>query len=241
VAFLKVCADIDKPSNLGKVSVTCKECNIVNGQFVMRFTLSNRLGHVVKLLKIVNTKFNSAFPEYSRAIAILNGRPNREEFNFCADAINKAALSTFVLTSIKLDTARNAKLAAIERKTAAVTGKKSSPASLREPKGQTEYLSVAAKSPMSALLCAYLHDMGCNCVLADDRVIVYAQTTAAAQRMLDRAKDAKNIDAWATALGKQRDPTAIVLNKASFGPVAHMSTLAGKSARALAADIKSAL
>jgi hypothetical protein len=229
-AWMAFRAALNKPNTITKTGVTCdNECNIEDGHFVFCVSTSVSFTHLRKVISIAFKAFKASFTQYSHCIRTLNGRPNREEYMHCLDQFNKASLDVFILTKKTPTSDQMGKLAK-DRSVAAVSGKKSKPASLDEPKGKSEYLSVPVNGETACLVARLLTAKGLTCEVADKVVLVYNRN---ADDAVKRAMSSDSKKEFMSPLAKTKDAVAAVLAMSALSPVSSLDKLSKKALSAV--------
>lgn len=167
-----------------KTKVGYMDCSVAGSDFVITIHTSTKVGFA-RILNIMmaNLAPHRMYSIYQNNIKILNGKPSREEFNWCVNTLTKSlkSINVAVVSKFNIESAQLKLL--LERvnakyKPIPTLEKTSKPASLSTSANDTMYLLIKCKNNVtSSLLASYIRDsVALNVRTSANGVIVYTKT-----------------------------------------------------------------
>ncbi len=174
-------------------------CGLQNDEF---FICVKTIGTVSAVRKVLSVLEQSLVPSrlylnYVANIKLLNGKPTREEFMFCANDLAKSmkSLECLVIGKAKFDKEKLALIVgSASGKFAAEEVKGGSkPASLSAKPGESEYPTIKCDSPMSAILAAdFLGNVSYESIDINSKTIIVYRENWKQPKNLDK----KKVEKW---------------------------------------------
>lgn len=141
---------IGSPLEQSKSRISTIKCNYQNNEFIMTFNCPNDLPTIKKILHIVASKItpHKYYTKYSHNIKLINGKPFKNEFLYCANLLSGVHLKVFIIGKFNQTQEKfNAVITTTEKK---YTSSRKAPGGLRprsldKKQGETNYpVSVAS-------------------------------------------------------------------------------------------------
>jgi hypothetical protein len=167
------------PLEQSKSKVSAMSCNYQNGEFIMTFSCPNNLPTVKKNLLIAASKItpHKYYLKYSHNIKLLNGKPAKTEFLYCADLLNTMMLNVFIIG--KFNIVRDKFVDVVEKMDLKFTKpgtslKTDRPQSLDKNQGRTDYPTNVAAGYNAIFVKDFIKsETGLPVVIHSGEVIVY--------------------------------------------------------------------
>lgn len=85
-----------------KSKISSMSCNYQNDEFLISFNCSNSLTVVKKNLAVAMSKFtpHKYYAKYSHNIKLLNGKPHKKEYMYCANLLKNVPITAFIIGKI---------------------------------------------------------------------------------------------------------------------------------------------
>ncbi len=220
-------------------------CGLQNDEFFICIKTVGTVSAVRKVLSVLEQCLVPAklFPGYAANIKILNGKPTREEFTYCASNLYKSmqSLSCIVVGKAKFDKTKLALIASAAKKFAGADVKGGTkPESLSRKANDSEFPSIKCKSGMDAILVANflrnaLHEKIRVC---NSDVLVYKEKWSP-PKSLDKSK----VEKWVMAkYGKLADlGSSLVLLAVSYCDINPSEAIAFSKQNVTASSVASAI
>lgn len=90
---------------LSKSNLLNVDCNYHNGQFIISIHLPNSMSNMKKNINQIIPKINPSrnYSLFSECMRILNGKPNKKEFNYCVDLLQGIRIDMVILGNLKIN------------------------------------------------------------------------------------------------------------------------------------------
>jgi hypothetical protein len=169
---------VGSPLEQSKSKVSAMSCNYQNGEFIMTLSCPNNLPTIKKNLLVVMSKItpHKYYTKYAHNITLLNGKPSKSEFLYCADLLKAITINVFIIGKFNIT---DDKFSDIVEKTSAKyikppaqTGDR--PRSLDKNQGRTDYPTNIADGYTAVFVKDFIKsETGLPVVIHSGEVIVY--------------------------------------------------------------------
>ncbi len=176
-------------------------CGYQNDEFFICVRTIGTLSAVRKVLSVLEQCMipDRLYPAYASNIKLLNSKPSRDEFAYCVTTITKSmqSLKCLVIGKAKFDDQKLALIAesASAKFSAASSEAGTKPYSLAKSRGESEFPTVKAKSPMAAIVTAdFLHSALYERIDVNSQTVIVYNEKWSKPKSLDKTKVKK----WVT-------------------------------------------